>query len=247
MMENLKREIVTAVKSHWTTTGRPLLLSALGGKLSASARAERESADQALAVIIKEEVPEVRVIAAAGRGGAAVPVSDTLGRSDEHLEALLPRPQRVAEAFDKPKHPMIFAELWRLFRDGFDISKQAWVELGQGWAAVHILEQTEDAQNHWVEIKPSDLGEPDLPGGRRSPYVVGASVRDWAQKAGLAPNQYQVLRADSAPLNRESIRSSALDLEVLAKGLGVLSHEDLARINFPGDIVLKIISRGIPR
>ena len=112
----VEEEIQQAVTEEWSRPqGGPLLISKLGMRLSAQAKAEISISGHGLKRYVQEHLSDaIRFVPMRERGGAVAPLGETSGLTDEQIEERYVDRPKGAEL--QSSVPMYWGDVWRGFQ-----------------------------------------------------------------------------------------------------------------------------------
>jgi hypothetical protein len=245
--EELTQEIVSAVNAEWNRAKSPLLISKLGlSGLSNEARAHLRDEKTPLKRFIKDKISDkIRIVTMPRQGGGVVPAAETTGMSDDEICA---RYERTREPrTDRQMPPKFFPDVWAAFRDrmpdgkiivvsGVDRSEPELRSEVQGY---------EPAENEYVieSFETAITVDADK-------YPTAAEIRkaivSWASKnhIPISTLMYTPSSPNSLPSTIRSVKDARANrardvgfIEILES----LSKDQLAKLAFPGDVILSVL------
>lgn len=241
------REITRLVQEHWRQYHRPILYAALGGRLSAEARASAIRTSKTLSHFIQQHLHEVvRHLHFAAHGGGAVPRAETASLSDEALEQLIPPPVlRAGVIRTPPGH--YFEDVWKAFSTPAE-GRSRFLEIGSGTAVLREASDASSPPPDWKEVRAEHLpfGEDGV-----SPTAsqVADAIRAWAGANNLTPDNLRPAREAAQrfanlpiPSQGESVPRGE-GLKQLELFLESLTPAELQGFSLSGTVLLSVIRR----
>ena len=247
-MSRLAAELCEITEEYWRSQGRPMLLSALGGRLSEEAREEKNQLHTTFGAYIRNELADrVRWVPLSLHGGGVAPKELTAGVSDVELEARVPQPAPRPAVAGRVRSPMIEPRLWDAFRQKPPGEKRIYVELPEkGRLVVHAIDQADEVAADSILIGPDDFPDMGLRSETHNPAAIGSAIRTWAQKHGVAAERIE-RSGPPTPLGvaQAHVSGGSGSLALFAEGLSVLTAEELSRVMLPADVVVGLIRRSM--
>lgn len=241
-------EIMSVLEEHWAQHQRPMLYSALGGKLSADAKAKLREGGKKLSDFVQRDMAAlVRSLSLTGHGGGAVPRSDAVEFSDEELEARIPVPiARAAVSATGPSH--YYADVWQAFSSPMK-GRRRFLQVETDDVRLHDVDD-DPIDTSWKEVSPENIASSGSNGEPPAPPAIAEAVRTWAYSNGLSPRQLrpQSFRREVAPSwplagSRSERPMRASSLKLLDSFLQSLSPSELQSFQLSGAVLLSIIRR----
>lgn len=249
MTSRLASELWEITEDYWRTRGRPILLSALGERLSPDARAEKDTLGTTLAAFIRNHLADrIRFVTLPPHGGGVAPKELTAGLADAELKARVPPPVVKLASVARERSPIIDSDLWQTFRHKLPEGSKVYVDLpARGKLTIRTIAEGEEGETGWLPIEADDLPEIERGDETRNPAAIGAAIRAWARKNNVPFDRIEQPRLPAQlgqfPIAHPQTRSGSLAL--LAEGLSVLTAEELSRLMLPADIVVNLIRRSL--
>jgi hypothetical protein len=247
-IDKLTGEIIEIASLGWQRLGKPVFLANLGGRLSKDAKIQLQSTGLPLKTFMEQHLSNrLRLISMGDTGDVVVPKgADTDRLTDEYLVGLHIKKPRLLS----PRLPPVryMAGVWKAFELPMT-SQKRYIELRDGREAMcHNLDSEGVAPPGSIEVLPEDLPPADPYRNIASPPHIFRAIRLWAEK-----HQIDTARLREAPerLSTESllaptantITSNNNAMERLRNFLEILEPDDLARINIPSEVLLRLLKR----
>jgi hypothetical protein len=243
---NLEQEIELAVSKEWEDKRKPILFSKLGGRLSHEAR-EMIKADR---IGLKRFVDahlsaQIRVLPLERYGGGVAPREDTAELSDAELEAAF---EKDANAKTIPQYSF---DVWSAFRRPLREDMKRYLRIvPSGLAKALDIPALEQPPAGAVEIHPSDLPASIFEGLLPSRQETHEAIVAWTKRVGFDETKLRHVPTliFPGPTVRQIAPQSLPSTEpapsaTFVEGLGMLTRDELARIQIPADLVLSMLER----
>lgn len=244
----LTEEILRIVADEWKHKGLPLLLSVLGARLSESAKNHVRANNIALKRFISENASDrTRLLRMERHGGGVAPLAETDGMSDDRLEAIF---ESAAPLRTMPRYKF---RVWRAFSDAVPVGARRFLSiLASGVVQVTDTMEAEHLEGAH-EVLSSDIVPDDI---ERYASARHEAIVSWAARNGVDHSKLIMVRTPEVPGVQRSVSivsqsdstpptSSDAASASISRLLGLLTKDELARIQIPADLVLAVLERAI--
>lgn len=247
--EKLGAELVSIISDVWQREHRPILLSAVGAKLSDAAKEFIRTHRISLKPYIRSYLPQVRMFVISPGRDAAAPLADTAEYTDEQLSSFYKARVQISPR----RSPRFLREIWAAFITDIPQGHRRFVDVRKRPVVSVDLPESSSQPDGWIEVSVSDQSTRDPLSGRRDNSTVGAAIRTWCAMHGLNATELidpigriDEYRAPSGqmPASEKAIQTvTGKDHGALLAFLSSLSPSELIRISFSGDVLLSILVR----
>lgn len=254
------REIEQVVADEWSRSGRPLLISRLGMRLSPETKMALSASGHGLKRYMQEHLSDtIRFLPMRGRGGGVAPLAGTEGLTDQQIEERhVDRPEIANPKYEVPQY---WGEVWRGFQTPMPDDMVRYVLL-EAFSGPVVGMSPKDAQlpANAKLIDSNDLILPDEGGPLPPRAVVHQAIQNWCIRenvpvASLIFPQHQSRKPVKDFSESDSVKSRSTSVlpenggksSYLMRGLNLLNREELSRINIPADLVMAILERSASR
>lgn len=247
---DLDREILEVVQAEWRKNSSPLLLSALGYRISDAAKAVLRASNIPLTRYVQSHMKsELRLVSRAVEGLAAAPRHETANFTDEQLADL------YTKSPPRERMPRYRPSVWYAFRIPIPSARRRFLILQEdGQTICKDLPPEAEPPMGAIEIAEADLASPENADELPSPEAVSNAIEAWRTKQDLDRSKLllpsgvgsagTLSPANTQNANRllpESARRPTL--ADLAFGLSVFTSEELARVQIPADVLANLLKR----
>lgn len=251
-VDDLNREIITAVEGVWNDDDQPLLISKLGKDfLSDDGRAFLREESIALGRHIKGRLAgEIRYLKMPREGGGVVPLEKTKNLTDEELERkYVPKRKEQIEWAPPPK---FYEDLWAAFRDPLAEGLRRvvhWSESGR--PEVVVKPKDEPLSEGDFAIDSHDTAITSDSDKKPNAAEVRTAITNWAEVNGISLEKMTYSPASRLTSARRPPSALPRDAsDTLPSFVGILrtmSRDQITRLSFPGDVMLHILERHIKK
>lgn len=225
------QEIATLVRENWEERGSPILLSALGMKLSENTKEAMDAEKLTLRRYVAANLENlVRFVTMPKFGGGFAPIVETEAFTDEQLEQIyIDQKPEAAPRFDR--------EVWRAFRERIAPDKVRHISI-DGQLSFHDEDgDTGPAPGEYIL---TEKDQPNFKNNFATDAEVVEAIRAWAGRVGVNEQSLTFTKKER-PANIPTKRDES---KRKSKGLfDLLTQDELARIAIPGDIVASLLER----
>jgi hypothetical protein len=243
---DLGAEISTATERWWKDEQAPLLISRLGlAELSDTAREFVRENKISLKRFIRSRLGEtVRFVPMQRQGGGVAPIAETLALSDFQLEsAYVPK---NAESHTEGAITRFYPEVWAAFRDPLPDGQKRILSLASGRPSVELKPVDAALADGQYAIEASDTAMTSHPEQPPSAAEIRSAITNWSEARGI--HMDHLIRPSRGPgpaprRQRESHGSGPLEAVSFLEALRAIPPLQLAKVSFPGDVVLSLLER----
>lgn len=253
------REIAKVILDEWERSGRPLLTSRLGMRLTADTKAELSASGHGLKRYIQENLSDVvRIVPLRGRGGGVAPIVETENLTDQQIEErFVSRPDVIDSRFTIPKY---WGDVWRGFQTPLPENAVRYILLEAfGGPVVQTTSKDASMPPNAKLIDTNDLVLPEANGPLPPKIAVHRSIENWCLRESVPIGSLVYSRPENSTeghpgaveaqrsTNKTATGGRSDRSSFLMQGLNLLNRDELSRINIPADLVLTMLERANSR
>lgn len=242
-----EEEIFALIENYWKDWHRPMLYSALGGRLKPTAKATVYARAKNLSEFVQTYMAEtVRHLPLTVQGGGAVPKDGTSDLSDEQLEALIPSP--IGRTVAPAATPYYYPEVWKAFSTPLEENRR-FLQIRPDGARLYDGAEKPEGES-WKEVKQGDLPLLESEEGGVPAYRIARAVREWAEANGLTPRSLRppqprlTMHASGGASSQTERGIGSRALWQLESFLSSLSPAELQGFQISGPVLLSLLRRG---
>jgi hypothetical protein len=237
----LNSEIPQLVAKKWADRPSPVFLAHVGAMLSADAKAELREMGVSLKDFVQLQLRDkIRFLVVGANGDALAPKAETINLTDAELAARHTKTPRL-------RFPRFMGDVWRAFERPLR-SEKRYLTINEGRdAQLHDVSSNDPQPPGSLEVPSEDIPPIDPVTGVAAAAKVFKAIQAWAAKNKLDlqglldTSDFKSKEAAMPAASSTTNVSGNVGVERLRNFLEILEPDELAKINIPSEVVLRLL------